>query len=148
MTQPGQLGMPPGWRGAGRPEKRVVARSKPPQKKWTGLALPTKPVWKTFSTRSDLDQRPPQQLRMLRVVRVMPLVQVERDGVGDLHRMGRDGDVDAAASEPRQEVAVEARDRARLEAHREGSRVAVGDVQAVLDEVEVDLELAVAVWDR
>ena len=95
-----------------------------------------------------LNQRAPQQLRMLRVVRVVPFVQVERDGVGDLHGTGRDRDVDAAASEPRQEVAVEARDRARLEAHREGSRVAVGDVQTVVDEVEVDLELAVAVRDR
>ena len=27
--------------GAGRPEKRVTARSKAPQKKWTGLHLPT-----------------------------------------------------------------------------------------------------------
>jgi len=30
----------PGRSGAGRPEKRVTARSKLPQKKWTGLALP------------------------------------------------------------------------------------------------------------
>ena len=28
-------------RGAVRPENRVAAMSKPPQKKWTGLALPT-----------------------------------------------------------------------------------------------------------
>src|SRR5258708_3645805 len=33
------------WRtGARRPEKRETARSKLPQKKWTGLDLPTKPA--------------------------------------------------------------------------------------------------------
>ena len=31
-----------GMRRAGRPEKRVTARSKLPQKKWTGLHLPQK----------------------------------------------------------------------------------------------------------
>ena len=36
--------------GAGRPEKRVTARSKPPQKKWTGLALPTKPARRSVKT--------------------------------------------------------------------------------------------------
>jgi hypothetical protein len=32
-TQSAQLGTPAGWRGAGRPEKRVAARSNAPQKK-------------------------------------------------------------------------------------------------------------------
>ena len=34
-----------------RPEKRVAARSKLPQKKWTGLALPMKRARKSFNTR-------------------------------------------------------------------------------------------------
>ena len=68
MTQSGQLGTPPGWRGAGRPEKRVVARSKPPQKKWTGLALPTKPVWKRFRTRSTWTKARQSSSRVARVV--------------------------------------------------------------------------------
>jgi hypothetical protein len=38
--------------GALRPEKRVTARSKLPQKKWTGLALPRKPVRNCWRTRS------------------------------------------------------------------------------------------------
>lgn len=42
MTQAPQLGTPPGCGGAARPEKRVQARSIPPQKKCTGLTLPTK----------------------------------------------------------------------------------------------------------
>src|SRR5438045_5779088 len=36
----GKCGIPPGCGGAGRPEKRVTARSKLPQKKCTGLHLP------------------------------------------------------------------------------------------------------------
>ena len=36
----GQAGMPPGCSGAVRPEKRVTARSKLPQKRCTGLTLP------------------------------------------------------------------------------------------------------------
>ena len=95
-----------------------------------------------------LAHRPPQQLRVARVVRAMPLVLVERNGVSDLDRMGRDGDVDAAASKPRHELAIEPRDGTRLEDHREGAGVAVGDVQTVLDEVEIHLERSVPVRDR
>src|SRR5918912_896699 len=42
----------PGCRGAGRPEKRVTARSKLPQKKCTGLTLPMKRARNALSTRS------------------------------------------------------------------------------------------------
>lgn len=42
--------MPPGCSGAGLPENRVTARSKLPQKKCTGLALPRKPVRKREKT--------------------------------------------------------------------------------------------------
>ena len=38
--------------GAGRPEKRVTARSKLPQKRCTGLDLPRKPVRNRLKTRS------------------------------------------------------------------------------------------------
>ena len=44
--------MPPGCRGARRPEKRVTARSGAPQKKCTGLALPRKRPRKVRKTRS------------------------------------------------------------------------------------------------
>src|ERR687892_283479 len=44
--------MPPGCGGASRPEKRVTARSKLPQKKCTGLDLPRKPVRNSLNTRS------------------------------------------------------------------------------------------------
>ena len=42
----------PGWAGAGRPENRVTARSNEPQKKCTGLALPTKRPRNSLNTRS------------------------------------------------------------------------------------------------
>ena len=42
MTQSAQFGAPPGCGGAEFPEKRVHARSIAPQKKCTGLTLPTK----------------------------------------------------------------------------------------------------------
>ena len=55
--------MPPGCSGAARPEKRVTARSKLPQKKCTGLALPRKPVRNRREHAVDLDQRAPAALR-------------------------------------------------------------------------------------
>lgn len=52
MTCGPQFGIPPGWGGASLPENRVVARSRAPQKRWTGLDLPTKRDRNTSSTRS------------------------------------------------------------------------------------------------
>jgi hypothetical protein len=51
MTHAGQLGAPPGCGGAGLPENRVHARSMAPQKKCTGLTLPTSPDRNTVSAR-------------------------------------------------------------------------------------------------
>src|SRR2546430_4290762 len=51
VTRSAQLGTPPGCGGAVRPENRVQARSKLPQKKWTGLTLPTKVERKAEITR-------------------------------------------------------------------------------------------------
>jgi hypothetical protein len=48
----GQSGYSTGMARGSRPEKRVTARSKLPQKKCTGLALPKKPVRKSLNTRS------------------------------------------------------------------------------------------------
>jgi hypothetical protein len=53
VTASGNPGTPPGWRGAVRPEKRVTARSKLPQKKCTGLALPKKPVRNLWTNLAD-----------------------------------------------------------------------------------------------
>src|SRR3979490_2968584 len=53
VTQPGQFGLPPGGHGAGRPENRVHARSKPPHQKCEGLDFPMKRARNRLSTRSD-----------------------------------------------------------------------------------------------
>ena len=47
-------------RGARRPEKRVTARSKLPQKKCTGLHLPMNRVRNSLNTLSTDDQDPPE----------------------------------------------------------------------------------------
>lgn len=49
-TSSGRLVTLPGCGGAVLPEKRDVARSKLPQKKWTGLALPLNPARNVPST--------------------------------------------------------------------------------------------------
>ena len=46
-----------GSAGAQRPEKRVTARSKAPQKKWTGLHLPRKRDLNTLKTLPDREFR-------------------------------------------------------------------------------------------
>ncbi len=48
----GQSGHAAGMGRGGAPEKRVTARSKLPQKKCTGLALPINPLRKSLKTRS------------------------------------------------------------------------------------------------
>ena len=87
-----------------------------------------------------LDQCLPEQVRVARVVRRVPLVLVERDRIGDLDRTGRDGDVHTPASKPGHEVVVEPCNGPRLELHREGAGVVIGHRQSVVDEVDVDLE--------
>jgi hypothetical protein len=52
MTSFLPLGTRPVNGGAGRPKNRVTAKSKLPQKKYTGLHLPMKPVRHCLSTRS------------------------------------------------------------------------------------------------
>ena len=53
MTHGPRLGVVPWGGGAVRPEKRVTARSKLPQKKCTGLTLPMKRERNSVSTRAD-----------------------------------------------------------------------------------------------
>src|SRR2546429_4448048 len=52
VTKSARCGIPPGCGGAGRPEKRVHARSKPPHQKCEGLDLPRKGPRNRFRTRS------------------------------------------------------------------------------------------------
>jgi hypothetical protein len=95
-----------------------------------------------------LQQAAPEQLDVARVVGGMLLVRLEGDGLGDLDRSRRDPNVDPEASQPGHELAVEPCDRLRLERHRERAALAIRDQQAMIDEVEVDLEPAAAVRNR
>ncbi len=62
------IGSAPGRGGARRPEKRVTARSKLPQKKCTGLHLPTKPQRKLLEHGLHRDQRAPERVGRCRIV--------------------------------------------------------------------------------
>ena len=101
--------------GAGRPEKRVTARSAPPQKKCTGLALPMKPARNAASRGASARARArtgaPRRRRTTRCVVVLG----ERDGVRRPRRVGRGSYVHAELVERGHRRRVEARDRSRLE---------------------------------
>ena len=86
--------MPPGWAGAGRPEKRVTAKSNPPQKKCVGLALPRKPVLKRFSALSALasamELEQPALSGQLAILRRAGLVTARRDGPNVMYALADD----------------------------------------------------------
>ena len=148
MTSSGRPGTPPGCSGARRPEKRVTARSKLPQKKCTGLALPRNPVRKRRKTRSDLHEHAPERVRRDRVVGAVHLVLRKGDRVGHLVRPHVDRGVDSRGGELRREPAIEGRDRHRLEAEAAVGRIGGADHEAMADQVEVDLDEALAGMDR
>ena len=68
--------------------------------------------------------------------------------VGDLDRPGPDPDVDPKAAKLRHELSIEPRDGLGHQRDRERAAVSVGDVQPVIEEVEVDLELPMPVRYR
>ena len=78
--------MPPGCLGAGRPEKRVTARSGAPQKKCTGLHLPVKRPRNSLEHAIGLHEDAPEAVGVLRVVGAVRLVLVEGQRIGDLVR--------------------------------------------------------------
>ena len=75
-----------------------------------------------------LAQAAPEQRCMPRVVGGVLLIDFERHGVQDLVRRRRDPDLDAQAAQPGHQLAVEGRDRHRLEGEVERPAVAVGDL--------------------
>src|SRR3546814_4231016 len=66
ITQSAQFGAPPGCRGAPRPEKRVTARSKAPQKKCEGLDLPWNRARNTLNTRSRSEEHTSELQSLMR----------------------------------------------------------------------------------
>ena len=71
--------MPPGCGGAVRPEKRVTAWSKLPQKKWTGLHLAEEARAELLEHAVDLEQHAPEALGCVGIVGGVRAVLRERD---------------------------------------------------------------------
>ena len=72
--------MPPGCTGAVRPENRVTARSIAPQNKCTGLHLPMKRVRNCLEHTIGLQERAPESIDRVGVIRPRLLVLRERNG--------------------------------------------------------------------
>ena len=90
----------------------------------------------------------PEAVGIVAVVGRMHAILGERDRIGDFVRLAVDRDRDAEAGQRVQHVAVEFRDRHRLEHDLAEVAVAGAHPQHVIDEVEIDLEGARAVGDR
>ena len=78
-TASGKCGTPPGCGGAGRPEKRVTARSKLPQKEMDRAAFPAETGAKILENAVGLDQDPPETVGLSRIVGAMRFIFLERD---------------------------------------------------------------------
>jgi hypothetical protein len=77
------IGSAPGLSGARRPEKRVEARSKLPQKKCTGLDLPM-PGSEILKHGLYRDENMPEGSCRLWIVRMMRHIRIQADRVGYL----------------------------------------------------------------
>ncbi len=131
--------MPPGCCGAGRPENRVTARSKAPQKEVhrAGLAAELAAEPAEHAVRSD--QRQPEPVDGVRVVGGVHGVLGERDHLGQLDRGADDRHVDAQPAQRAGELGVEVRDGARAQQHRPALPPGRADGELVRREVEDDL---------
>ena len=118
----------------------MTARSKLPQKKWTGLTLPRKPVrncWKTGSTATRARQK---RCAASRVIAGVDLVEVETDRIGKLVRHPVDRDRDADFGEACDQLAIEIGNAARAQRERANLAGARPAEKAMVEEVELDLE--------
>ena len=131
--------------GARRPEKRVTARSKLPQKKCTGLHLPMNDVRNRSSTRADCSRMRQKRLREIPVVGRVNLILAEADRVGNLVGKLVDADVDAKFRKRAHDVRIEIGHAPRVEPDRLFAAVAGRAAQHVVEKVEVELEAAIAI---
>lgn len=84
----------------------------------------------------------------IRVIRCVLRILRKRDRVGDFVRYLVNGDVDSEVFQIGHDRRVEARDRLTGQRESPLGAVAGRDAERVIDEIEVDLERAVAVGDR
>ena len=113
-----------------------------------GADLAEEPAAEHLEDAIHLDERPPEPLHLLAVVRRVLRVLLERDGVGDLHRHRPHGRGQPEPIEVLHQLGVEVGDGARSQVHRRGRAVRHRDVEAVGEEVEVDLEGPGLPWDE
>ena len=140
--------MPPGCCGAGRPEKRVIARSKPPQKTCDGLDLPRKLSAEAFQRHVGDGEDAPHALGDLRTIFGDGGPLGERGRIHDLDRHRPDFYIDLKRGEPRHDLGIEIGDRHRRERNDLALPVARRDDEPVVEKIEIDLESSVAVRHR
>ena len=115
MTQAPRCGVLLVSPGAVRPENRVTARSKLPQKKCTGLTLPRNRDRNRREHPIHLHQGAPEPVDVVRVVRMVLGILIERYGVGDLDRHRPDAGLQPELAQPAHHLGVELRHRTRAQ---------------------------------
>ena len=146
-TSSGSPATPPGWGGAGRPEKRVTARSKLPQKKWTRLALARKPVRKSLKMRSACTSAP-EAMSGGGVIGGVVRSSEKRIGSGTSFGVLLDRDRNAHPAEEIDGRAIKIGDRLRTERQESFGAAAGSHIEPMGDEIELDLEYLGAMGDR
>src|SRR5205823_9014096 len=96
----------------------------------------------------DLHQRLPEAGYLPGIIGGMDAVFLERDRVGDLDRRRPEVRIQVQRAQPADEFGVEIGHRAGAEGNAVAPAVADIDAQAMIDEVETDLEGARAARDR
>ena len=147
MTRVSSPGTLPVKAGARRPEKRVTARSKLPQKKCTGLALPTKPVRNCLNTRSIWTRACQKRWADPRVIGLVGAVFAEADGAGYFAGVVVDAHRHVQLSQRCHDFRVEVGDSLRSQRECAARAVTHVDDELLRDEVELDFEGAIAVWN-
>jgi hypothetical protein len=139
--------MPPGWSGAGRPEKRVTARSKLPQNRWTGLTFPTYVVRNRFSTRVDRDDRLEKTRYRVGVVGPRLPIISKRNWIGNFIRATVELRRAAKLPDQVQEARVKLGNGHR--AKRESRSASIGCCAngCIVDKIECNLHAHRAIWD-
>ena len=96
-----------------------------------------------------VDEDAPELLRVMGIISRVLAVPLKRNGVGDLDRHRPDPDLQSKRFQPVHDIVVEIGNRAGLQRQTFRSPIARLYVQAVIDEVEVDLKTGPAlVRDR
>ena len=134
--------------GAARPEKRVTAEIEAAPEEVHRARLAGEAAAIGLERHVGASQHLEEAARRVGVVAAVDRVVAERDRLRDLHRRRPDAHVDIELVEERAHLAVEGGDAARPERQRAHAPVADAGDERVVEEVEVELERAVAVRHR